>query len=332
MTKGQIEAAEDIADRLLFPTALETDVSHLVPKSHLDALAEAGLYGLSGPPEYGGADLETLCGVIEALAGGCLATTFVWIQHNTPVRSITASHNDALRARWLEPLCRGERRAGIAFGGLRAGPAQVTAKPAPGGWTLRGALPFVTGWGLVDVLMVAARTEDDARVIGALLPAEVARGVSAEPLSLVAANSTGTVRLRLEDRFVPNDAVISEAPYRPPPAHDGGGRHNGSLSLGVARRCLRLIGPSPLDAELAALRRQLDDASEQDMAPTRAAASAFALQAAGALIVARGSRSIFLNDHAQRLYREAAFLLVFGSRDAIRASLLRRLGAAAEPS
>ena len=34
-----------------------------------------------------------------------------------------------------------------------------------------------------------------------------------------------------------------------------------------------------------------------------------------------------LQEHAQRLYRETAFLLVFGSRTAIKASLLGRLGA-----
>ncbi len=91
MSDSIVQTAQDLADRLLFPTALETDAAALVPRSHLDALAEAGLFALSGPPEYGGVDTPTLCSVIEALAGGCLATTFVWIQHNTPVRSLTAS-------------------------------------------------------------------------------------------------------------------------------------------------------------------------------------------------------------------------------------------------
>ncbi|HEX5370678.1 MAG TPA: acyl-CoA dehydrogenase family protein [Dehalococcoidia bacterium] len=327
-----VQAAEELADSLLFPTALETDAAPLVPKSHLDALAEAGLFALSGPPELGGVDTPTLCSVIEALAGGCLATTFVWIQHNTPVRSITASANEALRARWLEPLCRGDRRAGIAFGGLRAGRAQVTARRVDGGWLLNGDLPFVTGWGVVDLLMVAARTEDDQRVISALLAAQPSQMAGAEPLRLIAANSTGTVRLSLRDCYVSDTDVISDAPYRRPPDYDGGGRHNGSLSLGVAGRCLRLIGPSPLDAELDAWRRALDEAPDTTMAAARAGASAFALRAAGALIVARGSRSIFLEDQAQRLYREAAFLLVFGSRNAIRDSLLRRFGVVNDPS
>ncbi len=332
MSDPIVQAAQQLADSLLFPTALETDAAPLIPRSHLDALAEAGLFALSGPPEYGGVNTPTLCSVIEALAGGCLATTFVWIQHNTPVRSLTASSNQELRSRWLEPLCRGERHAGIAFGGLRAGRAQATARRVDGGWLLNGDLPFVTGWGLVDVLMVAARTEDDARVISGFVAAQTSRSVSVEPLRLIAANSTGTVRLSLRDCFVPDADVISDAPYRAPPDYDGGGRNNGSLSLGVARRCLRLIGSSPLDAELEACRRTLDAASETEMASARAAASAFALRAAGALIAAHGSRSIFLDDQAQRLYRETAFLLVFGSRTAIRDSLLQRFGVVNDPS
>jgi hypothetical protein len=38
-----------------------------------------------------------------------------------------------------------------------------------------------------------------------------------------------------------------------------------------------------------------------------------------------GSRSILLEEHAQRLAREALFTLVFASREGIRRSLLARL-------
>jgi hypothetical protein len=40
-----------------------------------------------------------------------------------------------------------------------------------------------------------------------------------------------------------------------------------------------------------------------------------------------GSRSVTVDQHAQRLAREALFLLVFGSRPGIKSALLRRLGA-----
>jgi hypothetical protein len=49
------------------------------------------------------------------------------------------------------------------------------------------------------------------------------------------------------------------------------------------------------------------------------------MRATAALITSQGSRSILADQHAQRLAREAMFLLVFGSRPAIREDLLRRL-------
>ncbi len=67
----------------------------------------------------------------------------------------------------------------------------------------------------------------------------------------------------------------------------------------------------------------LDAATPQTMPEARAAASAFAMRAATALVVTAGSRSVLAGEHPQRLVREAMFLLVFGSRPAIRGALLR---------
>jgi hypothetical protein len=49
------------------------------------------------------------------------------------------------------------------------------------------------------------------------------------------------------------------------------------------------------------------------------------MRAASTLAVETGSRAVLTTQHAQRLIREAAFLLVFGSRPPIREALLRRL-------
>ena len=57
------------------------------------------------------------------------------------------------------------------------------------------------------------------------------------------------------------------------------------------------------------------------MPAARAAASALAFQAAGQLVAAAGSHSILAGEHPQRLAREALFLLVFGSRPAIKEHL-----------
>jgi alkylation response protein AidB-like acyl-CoA dehydrogenase len=324
MAGDVIAIAEDIAERVLLPAAMDVDAADLAPRAHFDLLAEAGLFGLAGPE---GVNLPALTAVIERLASGCLTTAFVWIQHHTPVRELTASGNDTLRDEWLPELCSGRKRAGIALGGLQMGAAGLKAEPAEGGWLISGVAPYATGWGLIDVLLAAAMTPD-GRVLRALIDARASAALRPEPLRLIAANASGTVRLHLDRLFVPEERVTSLAPYTPPPPYDGGGRPNGSLALGVTRRCLAMIGPSPLDAELTQVRNGLDNASDREMATARAAAAELALRAASALIVSQGSTSIVEGQHANRLYREAAFLLVFGTRAATRQALLRRLGGA----
>ena len=318
--------AAAIADDVLFPAAMATDAAPLLPVASLDLLAREGFYGMAGPPDVGGWDLDpaTSAQVVEILAGGCLTTTFVWLQHRNPVRAVAASATPGLREEWLAPLCRGARRAGIALAGERPGPPLLVARRVGDGLTLDGEAPWVSGWGLIDVVLVAAREGD--RVIRMLVDAAPGATIAAEPLDLVAANASGTVTLRFDGHRVPADRIVNEEPLDDVLARDAARlRMNGSLSLGVAGRCGRLFGPGPLDQELQATRAELDAASPAQLPAERARAAELAMRMAVALVVAGGARSILAQAHAQRLAREALFLLVFGSRPPIRTALLERL-------
>jgi alkylation response protein AidB-like acyl-CoA dehydrogenase len=329
-----VGAARRLADEVLFPAAMEVDGADAVPRSHLDRLAGAGLYGAAGPGDAGGLELDQAAMglVVEALAGGCLATAFVWLQHHGLVRNLAApgpARASSLRDEWLAPLCRGQRRAGIALAGLLPGPPRLRAGRRGDGWEVEGVSPWVSGWGLIDVLLVAARGPGDD-VVWLVVDAREGGGLTAERQHLVAVDASRTVHLTFARLSVPAGRHLRTDPYEESSWTGGAGlRLNGSLALGVAGRCCRLIGPSGLDAELEECRSRLDRAGPGGMAEARAAASELAVRAAAALLVRAGSGSILRRDHAQRLYREAAFLLVFGSRAAIRDGLLRRLGAAA---
>jgi alkylation response protein AidB-like acyl-CoA dehydrogenase len=329
-----LSLATQVAEDLLFPAAMYVDAADRIPADHLDALARAGLYGIAGPAATGlGADATTLSTVIEIMSGGCLATTFVWIQHHSAVRAVAASENAGLRHQWLEPLCLGAQRAGIALGGARPGPPLLRARPVPGGYVLDGSAPWVTGWDMIDVIYTLAR-DDAGNIVAALLPAQVGATLAATGLPLVAVNASRTVVLTFTGHFVPADLITDVMPYAQWLARDASGlRPNGSLSLGIGSRCCRLLGElardderfaanaSQLAAELAVRRAALDDADPAAMPGARAAASAFAFQAAGVLVAAAGSHAIVAGEHPQRLAREALFLLVFGSRPAIKEQL-----------
>jgi hypothetical protein len=156
--------------------------------------------------------------------------------------------------------------------------------------------------------------------------AETSATVEAEHLRLVGVNASGTVTLRFREHLVPAERVVEIEPLTAVLERDPETlRTNGSLALGVAARGCRLLGPTPLEDELIAARSDLDEATRDSMPAARAHAAELALRVAAALIVHDGSRSILMDHHAQRLAREALFLLVFGTRASIRAELLQRL-------
>jgi alkylation response protein AidB-like acyl-CoA dehydrogenase len=300
-----------------------------VPAGHLDLLAREGFYGLAGPARAGGAgaSYRTQCLVAEAFAGGCLATGFVWIQHQGVLRRMLAAPA-GLRASWLGPLCRGERRAGLALGGSLPGPPRLRARRVPGGYLLDGHSPWVTGWGMIDTLAVAARDDQDALIWG-LTDAAAGSTLDAQPLRMVAAQASGTVTARFARHFLPDGQVLRRQPLAEFAAEDARGlRINGSLALGVLGRCLAMLGPGTLDEQAAVCRAGLDEATTDGLPAARAAAAELAMRAATALLVDTGSRGILLEQHPQRLVREAMFLCVFGSRPAIKAGLLASLQAA----
>ncbi len=330
--RATLERARDITGTVLFPAALETDSSPRVPAGHLDLLAGDGFYGLAGPADAGGvgADYRTQCLIAEAFASGCLTTAFVWIQHQGVVQRV-AGARPALRGAWLGPLCRGDRRAGVALGGSLPGPPRLRARRIAGGYLLDGHSPWVTGWGMIDTLAVAARDERDV-LVWSLADAAESSTLSVQPLRMVAASASGTVTARFTGHFVPDDRVLRRQPLAEFRTEDARGlRMNGSLALGVLARCQALLGPSPLDIQAGACRTSLDEATPDSLPAARAAAAELAMRAATALLVQAGSRGILLDQHPQRLVREGMFLSVFGSRPPIRDELLARLSAAPGP-
>lgn len=321
-----VAQAQQMSDELLFPRSIETDLRGTVSRELLDALAGAGLYGLFADPADGGLGLERDAGeaVIEALASGCLTTTFVWVQHLSTA-ALVSRNEGAVHDEWARPLASGERRSGIAFSHLRHhGPPALTATPVPGGHRLDGVAPLVTGWGLVDVVHVATMLGQD--VVWLLVDATEAVTLQARRLRLAAVDASATVALTFAGHVVPAERVTLVQPLEEWLDQDARGlRTNGSLALGVARRCLRLLGPSALDDVLDATRARLAAAGRDELPEARAAASFVALDAAAALVAAGGGRTMLRESHAQRLAREAVFLLVQGQTPAIRAAQLRRV-------
>ncbi len=266
---------------------------------------------------------------MEALASGCLTTAFVWAQHHNAVGVVANAAPAPLRERFLAELCSGRVRSGVAFAGLRRpGPPILTAALEGDALVLEGEVPWLTGWGRIDVVHVAAR-RGDGDVVWALVDAATSASFSVRPLELAALNASATVAAAFTRHVVPADRVTLVEPFATWSARDEAALwRNGFMALGVAGRCAALLGDDGLRAEIAACRAVLATEPVAAAPAARAHAAAIALRAAAALVAAGGGRSMLRGAQAQRLAREALFLLVFGQTASIRQAQLERFAEA----
>jgi alkylation response protein AidB-like acyl-CoA dehydrogenase len=323
------ELEEKVVDvvEIFTDAAAEVDRVGSIPPYHFDQLASLGLYGSFAPIEAGGLGLglSEMCNLVEQLASACLATTFVWIQHSRLLAAVLDPVAPPIVADLRQEIVRGRVRGGVALTGLQSGPAKLTATPTRDGWILDGEAPWVSGWGLVDILVVAARGLEST-VVTLAIDAQDQTGLRVTRRQLSAINATVTVKLTFEGLFVDGGRVLGQVPHNPSGESPEGLRVNGSLALGVTRRCCSIIGPSALDGELRDARVELDSAHAESIAMARARACELAVRASHALAVFLGSSSALEGSDAERTAREAQLLLTFGSRPAIRNSLLQHFG------
>lgn len=345
-----VQAALGLAAEVLAPQAEQVDVEG-IPAGHVSALAGAGLLGIYGPADAGGADVPAAVArrVTEVLAGADGATWFVWTQHAWPVRVLARSTNADLRQRRLPDLCRDSLGA-IAVAQLRrsVGPT-VRARPAlDGGWILEGTAPWVTSWGLAEVLLVGAMTDDD-RAVSVFVPAQPQPGlVASGPLGLAAMGATSTVRLDFDGLAVPAEEVIEMVPL------DDWRRADANKAANVTPAVFGLIASmlsrleeaadrrdEPMGRELAGLLseeaatvrtaayRLIDDVPADEAVDERLALRAWALElgvrSATALVAASGGAGMSLSSPAQRQAREALFHLIQAQTPPVRRATLARL-------
>jgi alkylation response protein AidB-like acyl-CoA dehydrogenase len=341
MSPPVVAAARRLADEVLRPAAEQVETSG-VPRTHLAALAAAGLFGVTAPASYGGSDqpLEVMREIVEILAGADASTWFVWTQHHTPVRTLVRGSNDPLRDRWLPRLASGSALAGVAFTHLRRpGPPAVRAVPTDGGWRVDGDLAWLTSWGLAQVFLVGAVSGDD--VIWMLAPLTGAAGVAAHPLDLIAMGGTSTVSVHLDGLLVDDADVVLREPLEAWRAIDAARTADVSPAVfGVAQECVQTLAAAgtpmvedaaaALDAELAETRRrayglQDEDGPRDERLAVRAQAHALSLRASAALVAAGAGRSMLAGNAAQRLAQVAMFLLVQGQNLEVRAAQLAAL-------
>jgi alkylation response protein AidB-like acyl-CoA dehydrogenase len=336
-----IKIAEEFFTRWVRPRAgvIDQDVSAL--REALAEMGRRGLLGLRIPRNFGGLGLEPLDfrRVQEASARASGALAFLESQHQSACGLVSRSSNDALRARLLPRLARGEATSGIAFSHLRRkGAPPVTATPQPGGWRLDGRLPWVTGWGLFSLCVTAAPIPDGRILFAAHELAGSPHLRPSAPLELAAMSVTQTVTVEVCGLFIPDSEALDVHPATWIQENDRiAVALQSPLALGCAQAAIDLLreggeagAAGRLEGELARVRdeayRAMEEKGEFEKGlKARANAIELAGRAAHAAVVASAGAGILMSHPAQRVYREALAFSVLALTPPLREATLARL-------
>jgi 3-hydroxy-9,10-secoandrosta-1,3,5(10)-triene-9,17-dione monooxygenase len=143
---------------------------HRIPQETIERLDAAGVFSLTMPTRYGGADFSTreLHDIYRELGSGCGATAWmVWAAAGGNLWNFAFDENvvaPVYESPWV-----GNRT--FALGGTSRR-MSGTARPVDGGWMIKGVWPFATGsvHASHGYLAVFYDESDDAKVGMALVP------------------------------------------------------------------------------------------------------------------------------------------------------------------
>jgi 3-hydroxy-9,10-secoandrosta-1,3,5(10)-triene-9,17-dione monooxygenase len=150
----------------------EAERQRRIPQETVERLDTAGVYSLTTPPRFGGADFSTkdLFRIYEALGRGCGATAWtVWAATGGNLWS-AAFPDDLVKAVYYAPWT-GSRTCACGGSTRRL---SGSARRVEGGWMIRGAWPFATASAHASHAYLAVYFDDtdDSKLGMVLLPKE----------------------------------------------------------------------------------------------------------------------------------------------------------------
>lgn len=343
------------ADRLDTDASLASEV---VPR-----LADAGLFGIGVPAQYGGSGGTAVDAIaaIAAVAERSVTAAFVFWGQRTFIEYLLQGENDALRARWTADLVAG-RQAGATglsnamkfLSGIES--LQIDAvrddNHENDGWRLDGGLAWITNLRKEGFIAAAAVNMPDGAPPAVIAFTHDASGAVRSPnLDLLALRGSNTAAIKLSGvRIDSADVIAADARAWLPGVRPAFLGMQCGLSIGLARAALdaaqalagTVRGPLParieearagLEAQAAALAEGVLDGRFKSAAPDMfrlRIALAASVQGAVMLELQASGGKAYLQQGGgfARRWREAAFIpIVTPSLTQLQAAL-DKLGAA----
>jgi alkylation response protein AidB-like acyl-CoA dehydrogenase len=208
------------AEAKVRPHAAEWEAAGGYPAQVFQELGELGLFGMTAPAEWGGADAGYVAYALALmeLAGADGGLSTIVSVHNAPVVEAVLAHGSAdQKSRFLPGLCCGALIGAFALteseAGSDAGAISSRAVRADGGWRLNGSKQFITSARIAGLTIVFAVTDPAAGKRGMtafLAPAGTPGLTVAKVEHKLGQHASDTCALSLDDMFLDDSLVLGE--------------------------------------------------------------------------------------------------------------------------
>ena len=348
---GVLDDVRHIVQRDLVPIAAKIDIEGHYPESVLRAIGAPGGLGLHLPSQHADRACDMARGIESmAIAGEtCLSTAFLMWCQSACGWYLENSENGALRADLLPRVATGQILGGTALSnpmkflsGIE--PLQLVGRRVPGGYRVRGQLPWVSNLGAGHVFGLVFRPDDgrgdghdDGRAVMALVSCDAEGLTLTQGAHFTALEGTRTFALRFDDVFVPEEWILGD-PAGPYLARIKAGfiLMQTGMGMGLVAGCIDIMQradrslshvncflddrPEMLEEELAALRADVhrlastpwerDPAYLRQVLEARLRTGEMSIRAASAALLHAGARGYLVRAPAQRRLREAYFVAI----------------------
>jgi len=208
-------------EQTVVPNGEEWERAGKIPREIYRQMGELGLLGMRYPVEYGGTDLGPLASMVfsEELGRGTFGgfTSSVLVHTDMSAGHIVLRGTPEQKAKYLPAIVRGETICSIAVTEAHAGSdvagLKTRARKDGDDWVIDGSKMFITNAVYGDLLIVAARTDPEAkgsRGISLFIVERDTPGVSAVKLDKHGWLCSDTAALTFDNVRVRKDALLGE--------------------------------------------------------------------------------------------------------------------------
>jgi len=206
-----------IAEEKVLPVRAGLDEREEFPWEIMKVLADAGLFGVYIPEEYGGlgGGIFELCLVVEELSRVCSGVAVSYAASGLGTLTLLQYGSEEQKRKYIPDIAAGKRLAGFALteetAGSDAGGIKTTAQRTSDGYILNGAKRFITNGGEAEIYTVIALTakEKGPRGASAFLVEKGTPGFSfGRKEKKLGIRASATRELFFEDCLVPAENII----------------------------------------------------------------------------------------------------------------------------